>query len=79
MKATLFGVGLSVFGTFFYVLVTTILIYRRMKPLGIQGQIGYDVVSPMRSALHNPYCWLLAAGLLATGYAIAAMWPRPVV
>ena len=79
MKATLFGLGLSVFGTSVYFLVTIIWNVRRARAMGIQGQIGIDVVSLTRSAFHNPYYWVLGVGLLATGYAMVAIWPRPVV
>jgi uncharacterized membrane protein len=75
-KATLFGLGLSVFGTFVYFLATITWHVRRARASGVQGQIGIDVVSLSRSAFHNPYYWVLAVGLLATGFAMFAMWPR---
>jgi hypothetical protein len=76
MKAILFGLGLSALGTSAYVLVLTVWFYRRTRASGVQGQIGIDVISLTRSEFHNPIFWVLAFGLLATGYAIIAMWPR---
>jgi hypothetical protein len=79
MKATLFGLALAVLGTSVYLLATMIWYVRHARALGIQGQIGIDVVSLARSAFHSPVFWVLVLGLLATGYAAFAMWPRPVV
>ena len=76
MKATLFGLALAVLGTSVYLLATIIWHVRRARASGVQGQIGIDFVSLARSAFHNPYYWVLAVGLLATGYAVVAMWPR---
>jgi hypothetical protein len=78
MKATLFGLGLSILGAFAYFLVTVIWNIRRARASGMQGLIGIDFISLTRVAFHNPYYWVLAVGLLATGYAMFAMWPRVV-
>jgi len=78
MKAILFGLGLSVLGTSLYLLGIAIWFYRRSRPPVTQGQTGIDVISLARSALHNPVFWVLAVGLLFTGYAVFTMWPRPI-
>ena len=79
LKGVLFGIGLSVFGTFAYV-VFLIWYAMRGTPLFKPGEsVSFDITSLSYNTYLAPAYWLFVLGLMLTGIGIVALWPRPVV
>jgi hypothetical protein len=76
LKGIVFGVGLSVLGTIVYLVIYFWWTYRRARLLYPTGAIGFDITS-LRHTFFTPAYLLFVLGLIATGCAILAMWPRP--
>jgi hypothetical protein len=82
LKALLAGVGLSVIGTFVYVVLLYSWSYRLARlatPSGATGSIGWDITSLGHNTYLAPAYWLFVVGLFSTGCAIVFLLPRPVV
>ena len=77
LKGVLFGIGLSAFGTFAYVVF---LIWERLRgtPFFNSG-VGLDITALKHDTYVVPGFWLFVLGLMLTGIGIVALWPRPVV
>jgi hypothetical protein len=78
LKGLFFGIGLSVFGTIIYLVLYYWWTMRRARLIYPTGVIGFDVTS-LRHTFVSPAYLLFVLGLLATGCAVVAMWPRPVI
>jgi hypothetical protein len=76
-KCFLFGVGLSVFGTVLYLVLYYWWTMRRARLIYPTGSIGFDITS-LRHTFFSPTYLLFVLGLIVAGWAVVAMWPRPV-
>jgi hypothetical protein len=83
LKALLFRIGLSVFGTIIYLVLYFRWFFRMARqtvvPAGSTGSVGWDLVSQAHNTIYAPAYWLLMVGLFSTGMAIVFLWPGPVV
>jgi hypothetical protein len=75
-KGVLCGIGLSVLGTIAYIVLLWCWWYRRARLLYPTGAIGFDISSLGHNTYLAPAYWCFVLGLMLTGIAIVALWPR---